>query len=318
MRIIYAAGNRIGAGSQLYRFIQNLPKEHVLKTAAYIKSSYSLPHIDWTLDSLHYNVQYKKSKEILGPKTLNVNHNILLSLISDIEQFEPDLIITDDELTVSNIANKLNIKLWYCSPVFLFSGIEWDFKIRYYSKLFYLYNYLWSFPEAEKTFIYSPFGDINFRPQIKYGYNWITPYHVIQQESNYYKNIAILNNPIRKKTLSNIINYVYDTEIVSETEYEKKLYGCNKVLTEGETSFIADAIYNEKNVCCFPSLDDVEGLLNSMLLREYSIGEDLSQVELMENYALEAIEKALSRDYNQNFLNKLGSPLLHEVICPNT
>jgi len=314
MRIIYVAGNRVGAGIQLSRFLNALPKEHEIKVAAYIKSSYDLPVIDWTLDALHYNVKYNKSREILGPNTLGVNYKILLSLISDIERFEPDLIIIDDEITLSNIAKKLNIKLWYCSPILLFLGIEKDFKLNYRSKLFYLYKHLYSFPEADKVFIYSPFGDVNFRPHIKYGYNWISPYYIKQQQSNHDKNIAILNDPVRKPTLSNIIKYIDNVEVVNK-DYAKELYGCNKVLSEGDTGSISDAIYNGKNICSFPSLDDVEALLNSVLLEEYSIGKDLAQVELMDYYALETIEKALSRECSRDFLSKQNTPFLHEVIC---
>ena len=55
MRILYSAGNRVGANSQLSRFLQHVGSKHEVKIAAYLRSSESIPHIDWTLDALHYN-----------------------------------------------------------------------------------------------------------------------------------------------------------------------------------------------------------------------------------------------------------------------
>ena len=88
-----------------------------------------------------------------------------------------------------------------------------------------------------------------------------------------------------------------------------------KLICSGEASYVADVIYNNKNLLMIPSLDDQECLLNSILIDEYKIGYDLGQIELAGQYVLDELEKALSMEYNTNYLNKQNNPFLHEVIC---
>ena len=101
-----------------------------------------------------------------------------------------------------------------------------------------------------------------------------------------------------------------------ENKYKELLFNCNKLFTTGETSIIADALYNGKSVCVSPSLNDPENLLNAILVREYSVGSDVAQVELMEMFALNELETELAKPNRIGFLSKQDRPLLHERINP--
>ena len=76
------------------------------------------------------------------------------------------------------------------------------------------------------------------------------------------------------------------------------------IFTTGETSFVADALYNGAKVCIAPNLNDPETLLNAILIRHYNLGDDLAQVELMESYAIETIEKSYSSWNEKNYILK--------------
>jgi hypothetical protein len=304
MRIIYAAGNRVGSGSQLTRILPHLTN-HEIRTAGYLINNCEL---DWTLNALKFKV--------LGSEDLvdtNSKSQLLLDLISHIEKFGPDLIISDNDIVLASIAKKLKIKLWYCSPINLIDGLILDFNLRYYS-IFQSYLQLHKFfPTPDKIFIYSPFGDIKVKLQLKLGFEWITPYFKNPKPSNYNNDIAIINHRNRYKDLSNILKYTNKVEIV-KNNYEEKLYGCKKMLTPGETSYVADAIYAEKNLVITPDLNDYETLINARIIKECFIGTDIGQVELMDKYSLDKIENALSREHPYKYLSKQNYPFLHEVI----
>lgn len=336
MKIIYSAGNRIGANSQLERIVSNL-NNYEVKIAAYLKSSSSMNHIDWTLDSLHNNILSKKELNklwsLFGHKNvpcLNLENTRILLL--EVAEFKPDLIISDGEPIIAHIAKSLGIKLWYCSPIHLLDGIEWERgQFRYSALLANTKSWLKQFPKADKTFIYSPFGDIKFRPFIKEHYEWITPYHY---KANSIGNtaLAVINETDRYTSLTKIINcidcnvsifgpfidqqsksQVFKTSDISN--YLKQINNCSNIfITTGETSFIADAFYNNKNIMIAPNLNDYEGLLNSILVRLYQIGSDLGQLEFMNNFALEELEKSISRKYKDNYLSIQSYPFLHEKI----
>ena len=99
MKIVYSAGDRTGSDSQLVRFLEHASNKHEIKIAAYFKSSESLPHIDWTLDALHYKPSNRyKIKKLLGHGGAGfLNLNATKTLLNDISEFGPDLIISDGE-----------------------------------------------------------------------------------------------------------------------------------------------------------------------------------------------------------------------------
>jgi len=338
MRILYCAGNRVGANSQLFRFLASLPSTHEVKVAAFVKSSHSLIHIDWTLDSLYNNVLHRRHGRVLQsllchPEPPLVNLKNTEVFIKEAKDFCPDLVISDGDTVSPFVARAIGSQLWYCSPLNLLMGISWDFGVlKYKSFIAKEYKKLWRLPDPDRMLIYSPFGDVDFRPQLKTGYEWVRPYYSNKSPSDKnYKCIFVINEFERFAALTKLINVLsIKTALVSPyTEefnnidrfldsdnkvYSELLFNCEKIFTTGETSYIADALYNNKNICIAPTLTDTETLLNASLIKEYSFGTNLGQVELMDMYALDKIEECLERPNTEIKLSKQNLPYLHELI----
>lgn len=336
MKIFYSAENRLGADVQLYRFLQNLPKEkHQIKIAGYIKSTQSFSHIDWTLDALHNERNY----DMPGLLISLFNHTNIPrvavkeaeTLLEDVNEYNPDLIISDNEPISAHIAQSLNKKLWYCSPIHLLDGIEWQQdQRRYMSTLDRWRRFLSRLPEAEKIFVYAPYGDLKNAPPLKSGYEWITPYHAIGNGDIKNSCIAIIKDKNRK--LAKILNTLpFKTTVFSDERgnylqikiedinnielYQNYLTNIRWFFTTGETtSYLADAIYNgAQNICIAPTIKDTEAVLNAVICRNWNVGTDLGQIELMELFASEQIEKTYHiRNSFGVAVNRHGA--LHEKI----
>ena len=340
MSILYSAGDRVGANSQMARLLAHLDKRHIVKIAAYIRSSDSISHIDWTLDSLNYNKPPHTDDSISnlfgykGVPFVNIDNTKVF--LKEAENFEPDLIISDGEPIAGHIARKIGAPLWYCSPIHLLDGIEWEKgQLRYTDKLSKLRRFLKYFTEPDLHLVYSPFGDIKFRPYLREGYEWITPFHYDENgEATYFPTttgIAIVNDTERFADLSKILNGVsfnlklfspfnekysnIDTAQISDKKkYSESIAFAKWLFTTGETSYLADAFYNFKDICIAPTLTDYEGILNAILCRCYNIGVDVSQVELQGSFALDSIEKSFSKRFKKDYLSKQRRLLLHERI----
>ena len=342
MKIVYAAGNRLGAGTQLYRFLEGAESNLTIKVAAYIKSSLLIDHIDWTLDALHNKFSEKKKdvlSEIFDHQNVpNVGISEVELLINEIEEFNPDLIISDGEPITAHIAKSLNIRLWYCSPLHLLDGIIWEHgQMRYSFSLGKTKKVLSRLPEADKKFIYSPFGDIAMRPMLKPGYEWIRPYHYKMNDSIFKEGIAVIQDPKRISILSKLLNctsfditlvsqfhyqlsHLYSRNILDLKSYRKLLSDCSWFLTTGETDYLSDAIYNNISICISPRMDDPEALLNATLCSYYRIGTNVGQVELMDKLALDEIENSFNKKSKKNMLDIQPKQHLHEAIgklCQN-
>ena len=306
MKIIYSAGNRIGANTQLARFLDNIDKKkHQIKTAAYLKSSYSISNIDWTLNAIHKNIP-KDLIKIFDIYSTRYNQDVINQLLNDVAVFNPDLIISDNEHIFAQISHEMNVPLWYCSPLLLSEGIDWDFrkKINYsYFVNLDLVNKFQIFPSAEKCLIYSPFCDLKNKPEFRVSrdddwnpicrYDWVRPY--------FYKpnsNICI-DEYSRFKSLHKILKHV------DLNDY---------YFTDGNTNNISDAIYNKKKILISPSLNNKESLLNAILLDRYKIGVDVAQVELMNKFSIEEIENAMETKLNKIQLFNSKNLQLHEMI----
>jgi len=312
MKIIYAAGNRIGSDSQLNRILKHLTA-HDVKVAAYMKSSQSIKHIDWLLDSLYQNVSSTKEiqKHIGNNFPLQINFELLKFFQNDIEQFEPDLIISDAEVVSALLARKLKIKLWYCSPLHLLDGIEWKkFDLKYTDTLYKTRKFLRYFPDADRKFIYSPFGNLNNRPQIKNGFEWITPYYLNQISNNEFdfKKLFVCSDNDRASDISNIIKFsrykvgltsLFESDNIGN-QYQKLLNNSNTIISSGETNCISDALFNYKSLTIAPSLKDAEALINAVLVSNFKLGFNIGQFELMNKFALEEFESSLN--FGTNFV----------------
>jgi hypothetical protein len=338
MKIVYSAGNRVGANSQLIRFLKAVNGQHEIRIAAYLKSSETIAHIDWTLDALQYDKAPTSDTTILylfdSAKVPFVNIKNVTIFLDEVERFEPDLFIIDGEPIAANIAAKLKVPAWYCSPLHLLDGIEWEKgQLKYLSKLKQLRQQLDYFPEnVDEILIYSPFGDIKNSPYLKQGYKWIRPYHYKADNSPVTTpGIAIINDHNRISELSKILNSTsFDLQLFSPfnekysnlesysiyntTRYNASLAFKKWLFTTGETSFVSDAFYNLISICVSPSLDDHETLLNAILCREYDIGTDVGQIELGGKFAIDEIENAYKFRRRYDYLNNQEIEFLHNKV----
>jgi len=301
----------------------------------------SITHIDWTLDALRHRYSSKNKQELIklfGYYGLpDVGFHELSILLEEISEYNPDLVICDAEPIVANIAKVLGFRLWYCSPLHLLDGVKWgSSQIKYRSRLEKYKKLLIKLPRAERTFVYSPFGQIQpLCPELKPGYEWMEPYHV-HSDGDKSGGVAIIKDGERISILSKILNCVppFDLTLFSRHEYNlshltsvSMLDESNRdiyrdivsrsswVFTTGETSFVADAVYNGAKVCIAPDLNDPETLLNAIMVRNYGLGDDLAQVELMESYAVGMIEKSYSSwaDTSYTLNSKVGVQLHTEL-----
>lgn len=334
MKILYSAGARIGADKQLIKLLENLPNDCIIKICSYLNSSKLLSKVDFLLDSIEKSVSIFSNcdnKKIVLPTSKQKNFSLLLE---EVEAFDPDLIICDYEVILAKIAKILKKELWYCSPLELFKGINWEHKKRLTANLEIVRKKIVNRPDGERNIIYSPFGDISFRPLIKKNYEWVTPYHVKQEKNCDYKYnyMGVVDDDVRAQKISNIFKFLpnkiaFFSNLEKEHEnidyfsnvkndlYKKVLYSCCKMFTTGDTNCVADAIYNNKNICIAPSLKDPEALINSILVKENSIGVNLGQIELMNSFALNELNEALDKQNRNNFLSKQNNPYLHERIA---
>jgi hypothetical protein len=312
MRILYSAGNRLGSDAQMSRIVDHLSLEHQIRIAAFNNFSQTRQIIDWTLDALYY-------KKAVYRQT---NYSNVKIFLKDVERFGPDLIISDCEEMSAKIATVLGIKLWYCSPLLLYSGTVWGkFDKKYSHEFIMLSKYLRLLPKAEKYFIYSPFCEVKFGPQIKPGFEWIRPYYIDATDStpNTYDNICILHDNQRISILAPILDRAYPKiSMVSRKcdleKYKSLLCGSSKVLLAGETSYLSDVMYNWKNVCIFPSFSDKESLLNALIISEYKIGVNLGQIELIGPLIFDTLQEAISTPMNRLYMQKQNLKYLHQHI----
>jgi uncharacterized protein (TIGR00661 family) len=291
MKILYAAGNHINSKIVLMRFLEAIEnKNYNLRIAAYRKSTPPGVNIDWTLDAL---------LDIGNPATLYLDNDNTAVYFSQIKSFKPNLIISDLEYFTSYIANELNIPLWQCSCSMLNFAVT--HKDKYKSGTWSIYDGLLnkSDPNTSKilnimnnsnhNFVYSHFGDAIFPPDIKPEFEWIRPYHYIGKK---YKpcehNIvaATMNN--NKQIIHTLKNYEdsviflqYPNEIHNNIimkninnfqEYACNLFNSRLAMCEGQTSFLADAFYNNRYSVIQTNFNEPECLQNSLFTQHLGFG----------------------------------------------
>lgn len=306
MKIVYSAGNRPGSQRCLIELLNRISAKHTVKIAGWYQQTNLIPNISWTLDSLD---------------NIELRSETLAKLKQDIIEFAPDLIISDGELYLAKIATELNITLWCVSSLWLYPGLKWEYnQLSYLAQLEELDKFLTKFPESLKL-IYSPFGDVSMRPILRNGFQWIAPFsHYPFNPSSEDVPIVYVEESSRAKVLlpllENLKLDIPDLVITSSfEEYLKELNRANWCLISGETHVIAEAIYRQKSICVIPNLKDWESILNAILIRSYSFGQDLGQAELMDKYApFEFLRSYRSRLVKPNYLSIQSKPTLDKLI----
>jgi len=289
LKILYAAADNENSRVQLARFLKAIEnKPYTIKVAAYKKSSPKNISIDWTLDCL---------KNIFKPDLLSLDNDNFITYFEQIKYYNPDLVISDLEYFTSFIANALNIRLWQCSSSLINLAVtiesrhnvgfskQYSYLIRKETRPQRIVNIL---DNSERNFVYSHFGDLTNGPQLKAGYEWIRPYH---SKSQYYApcahNITAGLSRNNKKIISMLEKYpdsVVFSDFSEESYFNLLLkdinnleeYICNLgnsklFVCEGQTSFLADAYYNNKYSIVVVNFNDTECVMNSSFSEKFKL-----------------------------------------------
>ena len=309
MKILYTAGNRVGAGIQAARIVEHLSK-HEVKIAAYVSAYDFLPYIDWCLNAVaHKSLGTKGLMDGINffgyPLAPSVNIKNAEKFINDISLWAPDLIINDADPIVAHIAKKINIRTWYCSPLFLETGVKWDrLKRKYTTKLIPLKKLLNTLPVAERTFIYSPYKTIM---RAEDGYEWITPYY--NDLTNYKTKLAVISDKYRKEDLEP--KFIKNHISCFTPKKSELIKNAGSYLITGDSNILTDCLYNKKYFCISPQ--DPEELLNASIAEMYLGLPVFYQSELLETYGVRQLKEVLNQKIKYKF-NKGTVKFLHEVI----
>jgi hypothetical protein len=295
LKILYSAGNRLGAYYQLKRFLQSVQhKNYIIKIAVFKKSLGDLD-ADYMLDSL---LNFTNPEEI----SFNGNYSYYSN---EIGRFAPDLIISDFEPYTSTIAMERNIKLWQFSPINLYYAVTNDIKYNlgihknYFHLLDssprrngYILNLL---NNSNRRFVLSHIGDSNYSNMISTNYEWVRPNFILgdgDQKTDYFlalpkSNKNIIGELKNKKSVlfSSFANEHFGDlktkDLSKEDQYKKYIENCKYFISDGTATFSADAFYNQKYNISNPRYDDIETIITSMVNKYCNFG-------------------CISNDYNQS------------------
>lgn len=293
MKILYAAANREGSLLQLFRFLLAIKdKLHTIKVAAYKKSTPNVP-IDWNLDAL---------QNIFEPDHISFNNDNLRLYLSQVEYFNPDLIISDLEPFTSYVALLLNKKLWHVSPSLLYYATPHAEKIQLsiYKSYGYLFNKNIKMQQqiknhifnADKNFIYSHLGDTNLIPNIPTNFEWIRPFYTTGKDSKACQHNLVAGVIKNDKSTINFIKHYEDAviftpfldetyrdvvlkDVYNLTEFGCNIKNCNLFVSVGHADFLADAYYNRKYVFILPNFKEPECIINALYAERFNLGKIL-------------------------------------------
>lgn len=307
LKILYAAANSENSKIQLSRFLSAVKgKPYQIKIAAYKKSSPKNVNIDWTLDCL---------LNIFRPNHLSLDNDNFKLYLKQVKYFNPDLIISDLEYFTSQLANILEITLWQCSSSLINFAVSFDDKynlgiFKKYSFIFHrnplhsqrIINLL---VNSNQNLVYSHLGDLESSPTLKENFQWVRPYSktgkifptchhniVGATLSNNKKMISFLKDIPDSVLFSQFNNEQYENilmkDINNDDEYFCNLQNSYLYACEGQTSFLADAFYNEKYSAIIPNFNESECILNSLFSTHFKLSsiiysKENSLIELMSN-----------------------------------
>jgi hypothetical protein len=318
MKILYAASNRSGSFFQLKRFLERFKSNHIIKVAAYKKSSGNLP-IDFTLDSL-----YNFSNASDYPSFTNDNYKAYASFI---RTFNPDLIISDLEIYTSNIALENKIKIWQVSPVLLYYATpnEIKYNLGIYKYNTYIFNktkikndYInFILNNSDKNIVISHFCDVENIFELKDNFVWCRPDYILADDNNIEyeflsaslennKNILSLLNNKKSVVFSSFYYEQYNSlkmkNIFNDKEYPVYLSKSKYIICEGDSEILSDAFYNMKSVCVAPKQNDIENVMMAKYTEYYKLGK-ISNIDLNDihfNISLNETVKSLSQFIEEN------------------
>lgn len=293
LKILYAAGEADSSKIQLARFLRAMKdKPYIIKIAAYKKSSPPI-HIDWCLDAL---------KNIFKPDFISLDNDNFVTYYEQVKYYNPDLIISDLEYYTSHIANILGTTLWQCSSLMINLSLQNDYKynLGIYKKYAYLFNknptniqrLVNMLDNSNCNFVYSHFGDTETPPDLKPNFEWIRPYHAVGKKSllcqhnviaaslgNNKKIISLLKLYPDSICFTESLNEHYENPNIKDVrnleEFTCNLKNSKLFVCEGQTSFLADAFYNEKNSVVLTNFDEPECIVNSTISEKLNLSKSI-------------------------------------------
>jgi len=253
----------------------------IIKVAAYNNHSI-FGRVDWTLDCL---------KNFISVSQLKSEHENLDIYVNFINNFKPDLIISDLDYCTSHIAVNLGIPLWQCSSSLIThsvpvperkSGIKSKYMTANRISPLEMCRIKYMTHNSANNFVYSHFGDLASPPTLLNGFTWVRPYHKIGKlhvpcQHNLVAGLCRNNKNILELMQRHSDSVVF-TEFPDETyknlvlksledaeEYYCNLRNSNLFLCEGQTSFLADAYYNNKYALVMFCFNETECIIAGML-----------------------------------------------------
>lgn len=322
LKILYAANDSYNSKIQLIRFLDAIKnKPYQIKIAAFKKSSPKFINVDWSLNCL-YN--------IFRPNHISLDNENFKTYYDQVKYFAPDLIISDMEYFTSQIANMLDITLWQCSSSLINFALSFDEK--YNVGLFKKYSYIFNknpthtqrmvnvIDNSNYNFVYSHFGDLNNPPSLKSNFEWVRPYCSTGKEyAACYHNVTSATFSSNKKIIS-ILKKIPDsvmfsqfadetyTNLLMKDISEQEEYFCNLknshlFVCEGQTSFLADAFYNQKYTVIVPNFMEPECILNAIFSSHFNLS---TTVYSAESNLIDLMSKEINSYFNPQV------KLLHE------
>lgn len=285
----------MNARIQLSRFLAAMRGSgHQIKIAAYKKSSPRGVSIDWTLDCL---------LNMFDPSKISVDNDNLQIYYQQIQQYAPDLVISDLEYFTSYVANLLDLTVWQCSSSIINYALDRSEKynagvFKYFAHALHrekettqpIINLL---DNADRNLVYAHFGDMARQPTLLDKFQWVRPYHQVGKDSVLCRHGIIAALPDGNKQLlgwlknhTDSVAFVYQPyekysgllvkDIEHQEEYFCNLKNSSLALCRGQVSLLADAFYNGKYVLMHPDYQDPEAILGSQLTQHYGMGSILS------------------------------------------
>lgn len=280
MKILYCCGKLPASNLRCSEFLKCT--EHEVKIAAYYSNHEYLDTIHWCLDALETNDSKSKKQinKLLGKK-IALDLNNLQIFLDDIVKFSPDLIISDYEFCAELISEVLDIALISCSPMHMIDGINYKFGTAPWFKNKDS-NVLNVFNTAKKKYVYSWLANVENKPELKSGFEYIRPYCVQQ------------------------IFKPRDTELIQRFIMDKGF-----AFNTGNSENIAHQLTMDLVLCAAHDPADMEAVINAYFIQELGIGIELGKCESSPQYLL----NKLNSELNFNTINVTNNAkFLHQAI----
>jgi uncharacterized protein (TIGR00661 family) len=288
--------------------------KHTIKIAAYKTSSPKNQSIDWTLDCL---------LNLYKPELINLDNDNLQIYFEQVKYYAPDLVISDLEYFTSYIAQVLNIHLWQCSSSLINFALDRNDKLHLGAFKHYAHalnrderhrqRLLNLLDNSNGNFVYSHFGDTSEPPHLQSGYQWVRPYHQLGKSTVPCRHYLVAGISGNNKQVIGLLKQYADSvaftdfsgerhhnvlvkDIGNEEEYFCNLKNSPLFLCQGQTSFLADAFYNDKYSLIYPDYQDVEAIINSCVSQYLGLGRIVNLTDDLDMY----IDQVAIPHYNDN------------------